>query len=131
MVFQAALADKMGEHIDLDEISLDNARHREPDMQQAMVDYLLRRRLNWRPDLVVPRSHRRTFRRTQSRPAFSRNLNLLHLSRSTTAARRCSGKEHCLCRRRLRNVAHDRRHDRVKASDEEHHRARGGNSTPK
>ena len=43
----------MGERVDLDEVSLDMARYADPDMQEAIVDYLQKRKAKWRPDLVV------------------------------------------------------------------------------
>jgi len=44
----------MGNHVDLDEVSLDMARYTAPDMQEAVVDYLEKRGAKWKPDLVVP-----------------------------------------------------------------------------
>jgi hypothetical protein len=52
--FESALVEKMGERVDLDEISLDMARYADPDMQKAIADYLEKRRATWKPDLVVP-----------------------------------------------------------------------------
>src|SRR2546423_697963 len=52
--FESELVAKMGEHITLDEVSLDMARYDEREMQEAMVDYLEKRQAKWRPDLVVP-----------------------------------------------------------------------------
>src|SRR5689334_3334593 len=52
--FQTALIEKMGESVDLDEVSLDMARYADADMQEAIVEYLEKRRSKWRPDLVVP-----------------------------------------------------------------------------
>ena len=52
--FQSALVEKMGEKIDLDEVSLDMARYADPDTQEAIVEYLQKRHTKWQPDLVVP-----------------------------------------------------------------------------
>jgi PAS domain S-box-containing protein len=51
-VFKSELVAKMGEPVDLDEVSLDMARY-DADMQQAIVDYLEKRQSKWRTDLVV------------------------------------------------------------------------------
>lgn len=52
--FETELTDKMGEKVDLDEVSLDMARYADLDMQEALVEYLIKRRSKWQPDLVVP-----------------------------------------------------------------------------
>ena len=52
--FETELVEKMGERVDLDEVSLDMARYADRDMQEAIVDYLQKRQAKWRPDLVVP-----------------------------------------------------------------------------
>jgi len=52
--FESALVEKMGERVDLDEISLDMARYADPDMQEAIAEYLEKRQATWQPDLVVP-----------------------------------------------------------------------------
>ncbi len=52
--FETELAGKMGDHVDLDEVSLDMTRYSDPDMQAAIVDYLQKRQEKWQPDLVVP-----------------------------------------------------------------------------
>jgi two-component system, LuxR family, sensor kinase FixL len=52
--FEAELVKRMGNHVDLDEVSLDMARYAAPDMQEAVVDYLEKRGAKWKPDLVVP-----------------------------------------------------------------------------
>jgi PAS domain S-box-containing protein len=52
--FEAGLVKKMGNRVDLDEVSLDMARYASPDMQDALVEYLEKRGRQWRPDLVVP-----------------------------------------------------------------------------
>ena len=51
--FETELVEKMGERVDLDEVSLDMARYADRDMQEAIVDYLQKRKAKWRPDLVV------------------------------------------------------------------------------
>ena len=52
--FETELVDKMGERVDLDEVSLDMARYADSDMQEAIVEYLQKRQAKWKPDLVVP-----------------------------------------------------------------------------
>src|SRR5947207_955389 len=52
--FESALVEKMGEQVDLDEISLDMARYADPDMQKAIAEFLEKRHATWKPDLVVP-----------------------------------------------------------------------------
>src|SRR4051794_25375807 len=54
MAFEAELVEKLGERVDLDEVSLDMARYADSDAQEAMVEYVEKRQLKWRPDLVVP-----------------------------------------------------------------------------
>jgi signal transduction histidine kinase len=54
MAFETELVQKMGERVDLDEVSLDMARYADRDMQEAIVDYLQKRQRKWQPDLVVP-----------------------------------------------------------------------------
>ena len=54
MAFERALVQKIGERVDLDEVSLDMARYADADMQEAIVDYLQKRQAKWQPDLVVP-----------------------------------------------------------------------------
>jgi signal transduction histidine kinase len=44
----------LGTAVDLDEVSLDMARYAQPDMEEAFAEFLGRRMLQWRPDLVVP-----------------------------------------------------------------------------
>jgi len=51
--FEAELGVKMGEAVDLDQVSLDMARYADRDMQEAIVDYLQKRQAKWQPDLVV------------------------------------------------------------------------------
>ena len=54
IAFETELVEKMGERIDLDEVSLDMARYADPNLQEALVDYLQKRQSHWQPDLVVP-----------------------------------------------------------------------------
>jgi signal transduction histidine kinase len=54
MAFETELVEKMGERVDLDEVSLDMARYADREMQEAIVDYLQKRHAKWQPDLVVP-----------------------------------------------------------------------------
>jgi len=51
--FETELVKNIGERVDLDELSLDMARYADPDMQEAIVDYLEKRKAKWQPDLVV------------------------------------------------------------------------------
>jgi PAS domain S-box-containing protein len=52
--FETELTKKMGEPVDLDEVSLDVARYATLDMEEAVVDLLRARQTKWQPDLVVP-----------------------------------------------------------------------------
>jgi signal transduction histidine kinase len=52
--FETELVGKMGDRVDLDEVSLDMARYHDREMQEAIVDYLRKRQAKWQPDLVVP-----------------------------------------------------------------------------
>jgi PAS domain S-box-containing protein len=54
IAFETELVDKMGERVDLDEVSLDMARYADPTLQEALVEYLQKRQADWQPDLVVP-----------------------------------------------------------------------------
>src|SRR5258706_844373 len=54
IAFETELTGKLGERVDLDEISLDTTRYSDPGMQEALVEYILKREAKWRPDLVVP-----------------------------------------------------------------------------
>ena len=54
IAFETELTEKLGERVDLDEISLDMARYAHPEMQEALVDYIRKRQAQWQPDLVVP-----------------------------------------------------------------------------
>jgi PAS domain S-box-containing protein len=52
--FQAELIARMGEPVDLDEISLNVARYASLDMEEALVEFMRKREGKWQPDLVVP-----------------------------------------------------------------------------
>lgn len=52
--FEKTLTEELGEQVDLDEVSLDMARYADPNIQEAMVEYLQKRYAQWQPDLVVP-----------------------------------------------------------------------------
>jgi PAS domain S-box-containing protein len=54
IAFETELTEKLGAKVDLDEISLDEARYESADMKEALVDYIRKRQDKWRPDLVVP-----------------------------------------------------------------------------
>ncbi len=52
--FEKELTEKMGEPVDLDEVSLDVARYATLDIEEALVDLMRKRQAKWQPDLVVP-----------------------------------------------------------------------------
>src|SRR5436309_7116437 len=54
IAFETELTEHLGGKLDLDEVSLDQARYTGPDMENALVEYLQMRQANWQPDLVVP-----------------------------------------------------------------------------
>jgi len=54
VAFETELTEKMGERVDLDEISLDVARYATLDMEEALVELVRKRQAKWQPDLVVP-----------------------------------------------------------------------------
>jgi len=54
IAFETELIEKMGERVDLDEVSLDMARYSDSTLQEALVEYLQKRQSHWQPDLVVP-----------------------------------------------------------------------------
>jgi signal transduction histidine kinase len=54
IAFETELIAKMGDRVDLDEVSLDMARYADHDIQEAIVNYLQKRKAKWQPDLVVP-----------------------------------------------------------------------------
>lgn len=54
IAFETELTDKIGERVDLDEVSLDVARYATLDMEEALVELMRKRQSKWQPDLVVP-----------------------------------------------------------------------------
>src|SRR3954453_12945099 len=52
--FETELTEKLGEPVDLDEVTLDVARYASLDMEEALVALLRARQAKWQPDLVVP-----------------------------------------------------------------------------
>ena len=50
----AAFERALGTEVDLDQVSLDNPRYAQPDMEEAFADLLAKRLVSWQPDLVVP-----------------------------------------------------------------------------
>jgi PAS domain S-box-containing protein len=54
IAFETELTKRIGERVDLDEVSLDHARYADPDMEEALVEYLQKRQAKWHPNLVVP-----------------------------------------------------------------------------
>jgi PAS domain S-box-containing protein len=52
--FETELTERVGEPVDLDEVSLDVARYASLDMEEALVAFLRARQAKWQPDLVVP-----------------------------------------------------------------------------
>ncbi len=54
LAFETELTEKMGEPVDLDEVSLDVARYATLDMEEALVEFMQKRQAAWQPDLVVP-----------------------------------------------------------------------------
>src|SRR5690242_10839724 len=45
--FETELVQRMGERVDLDEVSLDMARYADPLLQEALVEYLEKRQAKW------------------------------------------------------------------------------------
>src|SRR2546423_9473537 len=54
IAFETELVEKMGKRVDLDQVSLDMARYADPNLQEALVEYLQKRQAHWQPGLVVP-----------------------------------------------------------------------------
>ena len=54
MAFESAIERDLGTELDLDQVSLDNARYAEPGMEEAFADLLAKRLATWQPDLVIP-----------------------------------------------------------------------------
>src|SRR6184192_56868 len=59
IAIETELVEKMGERVDLDEVSLDMARYADSTLQEALVEYLQKRQSHWQPDLVVQSVHPR------------------------------------------------------------------------
>jgi PAS domain S-box-containing protein len=54
IAFETELTERLGERVDLDEVSLDHARYAGADMEEKLVEYLRSRQARSQPDLVVP-----------------------------------------------------------------------------
>jgi PAS domain S-box-containing protein len=54
VAFETELTERLGEKVDLDEVSLDHTRYAGTEMEEALVQYLEKRQARWQPDLVVP-----------------------------------------------------------------------------
>lgn len=54
VAFETELTERLGKKVDLDEVSLDHARFADPEMEEALVEYLQKRQAKWQPNLVVP-----------------------------------------------------------------------------
>ena len=52
--FESAIKHELGVAVDLDQVSLENARYAQPDMEEAFAEFLAKRLATWQPDLVVP-----------------------------------------------------------------------------
>ena len=52
--FTTTLVNELQERADIDEVSLGMARYAQPDMEEAFVEFLLKRLTRWHPDLVAP-----------------------------------------------------------------------------
>jgi PAS domain S-box-containing protein len=52
--FESAIKRELGAEVDLDEVSLENARYAEPDLEEAFAEFLAKRLAKWQPDLIVP-----------------------------------------------------------------------------
>jgi signal transduction histidine kinase len=52
--FGSAIKRELGAEIDFDQVSLENARYGQPDLEEAFAEFLARRLATWQPDLVVP-----------------------------------------------------------------------------
>ena len=50
IAFETELTEGIGERVDLDEVSLDHARYADPEMEEALVEYLQKRQAKWQPD---------------------------------------------------------------------------------
>src|SRR4029077_7366310 len=54
VAFETELIAKMGDRVDVDEVSLDMARYSDRDIQEAIVNYLQKLQAKWQPGRVVP-----------------------------------------------------------------------------
>src|SRR5687768_15300114 len=52
--FESAIKHELGAAVDLDQVSLENARHGQADLEEAFAEFLGKRLAKWQPDLVVP-----------------------------------------------------------------------------
>ncbi len=52
--FESAIKQELGAAVDLDQVSLDNPRYAQPEMEEAFAEFLTKRLAKWQPDLVVP-----------------------------------------------------------------------------
>jgi signal transduction histidine kinase len=52
--FESTIKRELGAEVDLDQVSLENARYADPDVEQAFAEFLAKRMAKWQPDLVVP-----------------------------------------------------------------------------
>ena len=98
IAFESELIAKMGDRVDLDEVSLDMARYADRDMQEAIVNYLQKRQAKWQPDLVVPIGSSATiFVANYRERLVSRNAHPLRSRSAITSAGRI-GEERSLHR---------------------------------
>ncbi len=88
MAFETELIAKMGERVDLDEVSLDMARYADRDIQEAIVNYLQKRQAKWQPDLVVPIGSSATIFVANYRDRLFPETPILYDSRSADYFRR-------------------------------------------
>ncbi len=51
--FELAIKRELGTDVDLDQVSLEDARDSDPDVEEAFAEFLARRLAKWQPDLVV------------------------------------------------------------------------------
>ena len=96
--FETELVAKMGDRVDLDEVSLDMARYADRDMQEAIVDYLQKRQAKWQPDLVVPIGAPAAIFVANYRDRLFPETPILYVSRSTVTSAGRVGEERGLRR---------------------------------
>jgi signal transduction histidine kinase len=51
--FESAIKHELGADVELDQVSLENARYSLPDLEEAFSEFLAKRLAKWQPDLVV------------------------------------------------------------------------------